>query len=153
LLTIFGITIGVLALVVMGSIAEKLQLLVDGGVKYYADKVIVTDATTFAGFGIAPIESDVRLDAERIDGIERGSVVVNFLLEEDLSAVSMGTPPMVEGTDFRDQGYENFETWSELTSSTSSVRRWARQSRSGVSRSRSSASTNARCPRPTRPSR
>jgi putative ABC transport system permease protein len=109
-LTIFGITIGVLALVVMGSIAEKLQLLVDGGVEYYADKVIVTDATTFAGFGIAPIESDVRLDAERIDGIERGSVIVNFLLEEDLSAVSMGTPPMVEGTDFRDQGYEDFET-------------------------------------------
>ena len=110
LLTIFGITIGVLALVVMGSIAEKLQLLVDGGVKYYADKIIVTDATTFAGFGIAPIRSDVLLDAERIEGIERASVVVNFLLSDDVSMVSMGTPPMVEGTDFRDVGYEDFVT-------------------------------------------
>ena len=39
-LTIFGITIGVFALVVMGGIAEKLNLLVEGGVRYYADKVI-----------------------------------------------------------------------------------------------------------------
>ena len=35
-LTIFGITIGVLALVVMGALAEKLQLLVDGGLDHLA---------------------------------------------------------------------------------------------------------------------
>ncbi len=39
-LTIFGIAIGVFALVVMGSIAEKLTLLVDGGVEYYQGKVV-----------------------------------------------------------------------------------------------------------------
>ncbi|HSK47019.1 MAG TPA: ABC transporter permease, partial [Coriobacteriia bacterium] len=44
LLTILGITIGVLALVVMGALAEKLNLLVDGGTRYYGDKVTVTDA-------------------------------------------------------------------------------------------------------------
>jgi len=109
LLTIFGITIGVLALVVMGSIAEKLQLLVDGGVGYYRGKIIVTDATTYAGFGIAPVPADALADAERIDGIERASVIVNFLLEDEQSMMSMGTPPMVEGTDFRGVGYEQFE--------------------------------------------
>lgn len=40
-LTIFGIAIGVFALVVMGSIAQKLTLLVDGGVRYYQGKVAV----------------------------------------------------------------------------------------------------------------
>jgi hypothetical protein len=38
-LTIFGITIGVFALVVMGSMAEKINLLVSGGTRYYVDKV------------------------------------------------------------------------------------------------------------------
>ena len=41
MLTIFGITIGVLALVVMGSMAEKINLMVSGGTKYYSDKVTV----------------------------------------------------------------------------------------------------------------
>ena len=41
MLTIFGITIGVLALVVMGGMAEKINLLVSGGTEYYSDKVIV----------------------------------------------------------------------------------------------------------------
>jgi putative ABC transport system permease protein len=109
LLTIFGITIGVLALVVTGSVAEKLQLLVDGGVEYYSDKVIVTDGSTFAGFGMSPISSDVRKDAEKVDGVARGSVTLNFLLEDDVQTISMGTPPMVEATDFRDVGFETFE--------------------------------------------
>ena len=110
LLTIVGIAIGVLALVVMGSVAEKLQLLVDGGTAYYADKVIITDGSTFAGFGMSPISADVRVDAERIDGIERASVTLNFLLDDDVQMMSMGTPPMVEATDFRDEGYEDFTT-------------------------------------------
>ncbi len=110
LLTIFGIAIGVLALVVMGSVAEKLQLLVDGGVKYYADKVIVTDGSTFAGFGMSPISSEVLDKVEDMDGVERGSVVLNFLLEDDVQTISMGTPPMVEATDFREVGVEDFVT-------------------------------------------
>jgi putative ABC transport system permease protein len=109
-LTIFGITIGVLALVVMGSVAEKLQLLVDGGVEYYADKVIVTDGATFAGFGMSPISASLVEDAEEIEGIERASAIINFLLADDVTTISMGTPPMVEATDFRNVGYQNFET-------------------------------------------
>jgi putative ABC transport system permease protein len=108
-LTIFGITIGVLALVVTGSVAEKLQLLVDGGVEYYSDKVIVTDGSTFAGFGMSPISSKVLKDAEAVEGVKRGSVTLNFLLEDDVQTISMGTPPMVEATDFRDAGVETFK--------------------------------------------
>ncbi|NLI18408.1 MAG: ABC transporter permease [Actinomycetales bacterium] len=109
-LTIFGIGIGVLALVVMGSVAEKLQLLVDGGERYYADKVIISDGSTFAGFGMSPMSSVVAEEAEAIDGIERASVTLNFLLDDDVQMMSMGTPPMVEATDFRDLGVEDFTT-------------------------------------------
>ena len=66
-LTIFGITIGVFALVVMGSMAEKINLLVDGGIRYYSDKVIVTDASTaMSGF------SDTPIAVSRIGEIESG---------------------------------------------------------------------------------
>jgi len=108
LLTISGITIGVLSLVVMGSVAEKLQLLVDGGVEYYSDKVIVTDGATYAGFGMSPISTSLVAEAEEIDGVERASAIINFLLDDDVTTISMGTPPMVEATDFRHIGYQDF---------------------------------------------
>jgi len=55
-LTIFGITIGVFALVVMGSMAEKINLLIEGGTRYYSDKVVITDASTpTGGFSTTPI--------------------------------------------------------------------------------------------------
>ncbi len=47
-LTITGITIGIMALVVFGSMANKIDALVKGGSKYYTDKVVVSvkgDAT------------------------------------------------------------------------------------------------------------
>ena len=108
-LTILGITIGVLALVVMGSIAEKLQLLVDGGTDYYADKVIVSAASNLMGLSTTPLSLDLRESVEEIDGVARASAVVQMLLDEETGAVNFGTPPMINGTDFEDAGYENFE--------------------------------------------
>lgn len=109
-LTIFGITIGVLALVVMGAMAEKLQLLVDGGVEYYGDKVIVSGAGGVAGFNISPMSRSVIDDVEKVDGVTRASGAVGMLLDEDPSGVNMGIPASIEGLDFRGEGYETFET-------------------------------------------
>ena len=67
-LTIFGITIGVLALVVMGAMAEKLNLLVDGGIRYYGDKVTVTDAGR-PGRSAAPMSLAKVREIERVDGV------------------------------------------------------------------------------------
>jgi putative ABC transport system permease protein len=106
-LTIFGITIGVLALVVMGAMAEKLQLLVDGGVSYYADKVMVTDAGTGGMFG-APMSLAKVREIERVPGVVRASASLGLLLDKD-QGNSMGVPPMIMGTDFRADGYEKFE--------------------------------------------
>ncbi len=46
-LTILGITIGIWALVVFSSMANKINALVEGGSQYFADKIIVTDGSTF----------------------------------------------------------------------------------------------------------
>jgi putative ABC transport system permease protein len=110
LLTIFGITIGVLALVVMGSIAEKLSLLVDGGADYYADKVIVSGMSGMAGFSTEPISTELIGEIERIDGVARAAGSVMMLLETEPSAVSIGVAANIQASDFREQGYESFES-------------------------------------------
>ncbi|MDA3937631.1 MAG: ABC transporter permease, partial [Actinomycetota bacterium] len=109
-LTIFGITIGVVALVVMGGMAEKLQLLVDGGSDYYADKVIVSGPGAMAGFGTDPISIDLIDEIEAVDGVTRVSASIMMLLDEDPSSVNMGIPPNISGEDLRYEGYEDFET-------------------------------------------
>lgn len=109
-LTIFGITIGVLALVVMGSIAEKLSLLVDGGSDYYADKVIVSGSSGMAGFSTEPISTDLIADIEAVDGVTRAAGSIMMLLDTEQSSVNIGVPANIQASDFREQGYETFQS-------------------------------------------
>jgi putative ABC transport system permease protein len=109
-LTIFGITIGVLALVVMGSIAEKLSLLVEGGTEYYADKVIVSGMGGMAGFSTEPISTDLLDEIEKVDGVARAAGSVMMLLDEDPATVNMGIPANINASDFREAGYESFDS-------------------------------------------
>lgn len=109
-LTIFGITIGVLALVVMGSIAEKLQLLVDGGGDYYADKVIVSAPSAMAGFSTEPLSTEVLTQIEAVDGVARASGSIMMLLDTEASSVNMGIPANINASDFREEGFETFES-------------------------------------------
>lgn len=109
-LTIFGITIGVLALVVMGSIAEKLSLLVAGGSDYYADKVIVSGASGIGGFSVEPISTDLIAEIEDVDGVTRAAGSIMMLLDTDPSAVNIGIPANINASDFREEGYETFDS-------------------------------------------
>lgn len=109
-LTIFGITIGVLALVVMGSIAEKLTVLVDGGTEYYADKVIVSGMGGMAGFSTEPISTDLIEEIEAVDGVARAAGSIMMMLEEDPASVNMGIPANINASDFREAGFETFES-------------------------------------------
>ena len=55
-LTILGITIGIWALVVFGSMANKINALVEGGSTHYADKLTLSDASgSMGGFSAAPM--------------------------------------------------------------------------------------------------
>jgi putative ABC transport system permease protein len=108
-LTIFGITIGVFALVVMGSMAEKINLLIDGGTRYYSDKVIISDGSTpTGGFSTVPISVSRVPEIERVPGVARASASVYMLLKEDQGMV-MGVPQGIVGSDMREKGFEDFK--------------------------------------------
>lgn len=107
-LTIFGISIGVFSLVVMGALAEKLTLLVDGGMQYYAGKVVVSGTGGTMGLGAAPLKTSMLRDIEHIEGVARASASVSTLLETEMSAVNMGSIPTIQAADGRDKGYETF---------------------------------------------
>jgi len=108
-LTIFGITIGVLALVVMGSMAEKLSTLVSGGAEYYEGKVIVTASRSMGGFGSDPLSMDLIDEIEAVQGVARVSAQVGTLLEEEMTGMHFGIPSNISASDGREVGYETFE--------------------------------------------
>jgi putative ABC transport system permease protein len=107
-LTIFGIAIGVFALVVMGAMAEKVTLLVQGGVDYFAGKVVVSDNGQLFGLG-TPMPIDKLDDLEKVPGVARASAAISLLLDETSGGFSMGPPPMIMGVDGRARGYDKFK--------------------------------------------
>lgn len=108
ILTISGITIGIFAFVVMGSMAEKINLLVNGGTKYYKDKVIVSDKSG-GTFMTAPLSIDKAKEIEKVTGVQAVQADVSGLLSEEMSGVSFGIPPMYIGSDNKGEPYENFK--------------------------------------------
>ncbi len=108
-LTIFGIAIGVFALVVMGSIAEKLTLLVDGGVDYYRGKVVIMPKTEGSVMSLGILTIDKQRDIERVYGVKAVQAEASTLLTTETISVSFGPPPSVSGSDGRGDPYETFK--------------------------------------------
>ena len=110
-LTILGITIGIWALVVFGSMANKINAIVVGGSAYYTDKVILSDASAgIAGFSTAPMSLATADKVREIDGVAVVVPTVALMMSEDLPTVSMGTTPTISGqVAGADQGRETFK--------------------------------------------
>jgi putative ABC transport system permease protein len=108
-LTILGIVIGVFALVVMGAMAEKLTLLVDGGTEYYQGKATVSAKNSMGGFMSKPLSVDLIEEIEALPGVAKAQGEIAMSLEEEMSALNMGPPPMIIGTDLRGDHLEKFE--------------------------------------------
>jgi putative ABC transport system permease protein len=107
-LTIFGITIGVFALVVMGGMAEKINLMIGGGTQYYSDKVLVEDASNMTGsLSSTPVSVDRIGDIEAVAGVARASAGIWMTLDPD-AGMSMAMPQGISGSDGREIGYETF---------------------------------------------
>jgi ABC-type antimicrobial peptide transport system permease subunit len=108
-LTITGIAIGIMALVVFGSMANKMNALIGGGSKYYQDKAIVSVGSMFSG----TIQPLALADLDRIRGVEGVAAAtpsVDMLLSADGTAASMGTPEMITGSiPGGDKGLETFK--------------------------------------------
>lgn len=105
-LTISGITIGIFALVVMGAMAEKITLLVDGGTEFYKDKVTVTEGESHGLGGEAMSVNKVRA-LEDMDEVQVASADISITLEEEVGA-SFGMPDLITGSDLRGQDLESF---------------------------------------------
>jgi len=107
-LTISGIAIGIMALVVFGSMANKMNALINGGSKYYADKDIVSVGSMFSGT-IQPLALADLDTIRKIDGVAAATPSIDMLLD-DSSAASMGTPEMISGSvPGGDKGLESFK--------------------------------------------
>lgn len=105
-LTILGITIGIWALVVFGSMANKINALVAGGSQYYADKIIVSDGATF---GTAPMSLDSADAIRDLDGVAAVDAQIQLFWDEEPGA-SFGIPDLVIGAiPGADEGNEEFQ--------------------------------------------
>ncbi len=107
ILTISGITIGIFAFVVMGSMAEKINVLVSGGSKYYQDKVIVSDKSG-STFMTSPLSIDKAKDIEKVEGVQAVQSDVTVLMDS-ADSISLGIPPMIIGSDDKGSSYESFK--------------------------------------------
>ena len=90
-LTIVGIAIGIWALVVFSSMANKINTLVAGGSHYYADKIVVSDGGD-RRLGGAPMRLDLADQLRAIDGVD---VVVPrvTMLVENIAGVGLRARP------------------------------------------------------------
>ena len=84
-LTILGIVIGVFALTVMGALAEKLNVLVDGGDEYFRTRLFVFDEGAASGFQASsrPVTRDLVERIEQLPGVDRATPVLQTLLDPE----------------------------------------------------------------------
>ena len=99
-LTVLGIVIGVFALTVMGALAEKLNVLVDGGDEYFRTRIFVLEQDARSGFQASyrPISRDLADDIEQVDGVKRASPVLQVLYDPDNTG-GFDFPPLLTGID------------------------------------------------------
>src|SRR6478672_2199383 len=90
-LTVLGITIGIWALVVFGSMANKISALVAGGSDYYADKITLSDSSgSIGGFSAVPMSLKTADLVRAVDGVAAVAPGVMMLMDDQPSGVNMG---------------------------------------------------------------
>jgi putative ABC transport system permease protein len=102
----------VLALVVMGGMAEKISLLVAGGTEYYSDKVTVS-AQGGSLFSSGPMSLSKADEIRAVPGVAEVASQIGTLLDTE-SGASFGMPAMIGGSDMRGDNLESFKiTYSD----------------------------------------
>jgi putative ABC transport system permease protein len=108
-LTILGITIGIWALVVFSSMANKINALVAGGSDYFASKILVTDASNLAvGIGLTPMNIDVADQIRDLNGVAAAAGEVQLIFDPEANAFG-GSQTIVGTVAGSDEGHETFE--------------------------------------------
>jgi len=108
-LTILGITIGIWALVVFSSMANKINALVEGGSQYFAGKVLVTDASNIAvGAGIAPMNIEVADTIAGLDGAAAAVPQVQMIYDPEGGGGFGASETLLGSVAGSDEGHESF---------------------------------------------
>jgi putative ABC transport system permease protein len=99
-LTIFGISIGVFTLVVLGAFAEKANVTVDSGSQYYETRVIVAEAKDVNTFGMPsgnrPLSMKKIDEIRDVRGVKDVAPQISTLLEAN-PQVTGGSPSLLLG--------------------------------------------------------
>jgi putative ABC transport system permease protein len=112
ILTISGIVIGVLALVTMGSMAEKFNALLSGGATYFGSNVQVADSSSGAvgGFGGGLLTLDRVAALQNVDGVAAAFPDVSVSAKPgSTNTVSFGIPDYISNYDPRANTYSAFK--------------------------------------------
>jgi putative ABC transport system permease protein len=109
-LTILGITIGIWALVVFSSMANKINSLVAGGSEYFTGKILVTDATNFAvGAGIAPMSISSADQMRELEDVAAVDAQIQMQYDPDAGNQGFTSPDFLLGSIAgSDKGLEHF---------------------------------------------
>jgi putative ABC transport system permease protein len=108
-LTILGITIGIWALVVFSSMANKINALVEGGSQYFAGKVLVFDASSLGvAIGTAPMKREVADQIRELDGVAAAAPQVQLVYDPEGGGVFGGGDTLFGTLAGADEGHEAF---------------------------------------------
>ena len=118
LLTIFGIVIGIFAFTVMGSMAIKLNKMIDGGKKYITGQITISPkgADYMSGTtGMLPV--DLLNKIEKVEGVEAVEGSVSLMLDEPdpdnpAGGINFGEPASIYSFD-PSSGFEN-KNWQTM---------------------------------------
>lgn len=108
LLTISGIGVGVFALVVLGAVAENMNVLVTKNTGYYEGRITVVEAknSNFVGMslGSRPLAKETFDELRDYPGVDEVSAQVNVQIEDEFT----GIPPMILGAEPGSPDYADF---------------------------------------------
>ncbi len=118
-LTVVGIVIGIFAFTVMGSMALKLNKMIDGGKRFITGQItIMPKGSSYMGSGGSMLPVDTLNKIAKVEGVEAVGAGIELALEEPDpnnptgSSFSFGPPPTIEGTDL-DSNYQN-RNWKTI---------------------------------------
>lgn len=117
-LTIFGIVIGIFAFTVMGSLALKLNKMIDGGKQYVTGQISISpkgsSSTDGSSGGTLPLDTLDKI--AKIDGVDKVGALVSLPVEDpdpDNPSYSMGVSPTIYGSDLNSE-FKN-KNWTTMS--------------------------------------
>lgn len=119
ILTITGITVGIFAFTVMGSMALRFNKMISGGKRYITGQItLMPKGTSFStGSGGALLPLDVLERITKVEGVDAVGAGVELTLKEPdpdnpIGGASFGPPATIEGMDLN-SGYRN-RNWQTM---------------------------------------